>query len=78
MSDDVAIMSVEAFRPSFWDDELERLTTEAASLLGEEAVIAALGNTFAKFRHDHDGGTVSFQVFTDGLKAELRRIVRPH
>jgi hypothetical protein len=75
--DDEDLVPTKTVRLPVWDAELEQLVATAASLLGDEAVILALRNLFRHVQRDHPDG-VRFSTFTDALKAELRRIVRPH
>jgi len=74
-------MKTESDCPFFWDDELEGLSAQATAVLGEEAVFAAIERALMQLRRTRpEDVTLAtlFAAFNDALKAELRRLVRPH
>ena len=62
---------------SLWDDELEQLARHAAVLLGEAHVIDAADRAIRALAAGRTE-PLSFADLRSALKAELKRIVRPH
>ena len=61
---------------AFWDAELDHLSLQATDLFGDEVVAIALENAFIKLQIEHPD--LAFSTLQAVLKAELRRLMRPH
>ena len=70
-------MNDDADRLLYWDDELERLATEASAIHGEETVLNTTDRTLRQLVA-HGPAPISIADLKTALKAELRRLVRAH
>jgi hypothetical protein len=64
-------------RSDFWDAELEQLASHAVATFDDEAVSVALDRALMQIRNQRRA-PLSFGDLKTVLKAELRRLLRPH